>query len=97
MKAGSAVPIKFSLSGYQGMNIFTEGYPVSGVVTCGLSIVDAIEQTVTAGSSGLSYDASADQYIYIWKTDSTWAGTCRTFVLKLLDGSYHQADFKFKK
>ncbi len=59
--------------------------------------LDAIEQTVTAGASNLSYDATTDQYIYVWKTDKSWAGTCRTFVLKLNDGSYHRADFKFKK
>ncbi len=97
LKAGSAVPIKFSLGGYQGMNILAEGYPVSGIVTCGFSIVDAIEQTVTAESSSLSYDASYNQYIYVWKTNSAWSGACRTFVMKLLDGSYHRADFKFRK
>jgi hypothetical protein len=62
--------VKFSLSGNQGLNIFTLGFPSSGVITCGsTSLVDAIEETVTAGSSSLQYDASIDQYIYVWKTD----------------------------
>ncbi len=97
VKAGSAIPVKFSLGGYQGPNIFAAGYPASAMVTCGSSIEDAIEQTVTAGASSLSYDATTDQYTYVWKTDNSWANTCRTFVLKLNDGSYHRADFKFKK
>ena len=57
---------------------------------------DAVEQTVTVGSSSLSYDPSTDQYIYIWKTDKTWAATCRTLVIKLTDSTYHRANFKFK-
>ena len=96
VKAGSAIPIKFSLNGDQGLDIFFAGYPASAVVTCGSSVEDAIEQTVTAGASSLSYDAATDQYNYVWKTDKVWANTCRTLVLKLNDGSYHRADFKFK-
>ncbi len=96
VKAGSAVPIKFSLNGYQGLDIFFAGYPASAVVTCGSAAEDAIEQTMMAGGSSLSYNAGADQYIYIWKTDKSWANTCRTFVLRLRDGSYYRADFKFK-
>jgi hypothetical protein len=32
----------------------------------------------------------------VWKTNKQWAGTCRKFVLKLVDGSTHTADFKFR-
>lgn len=96
VKAGSAIPIKFSLDGYQGLNILSAEYPASAMVSCGSSVEDAIEQTVTAGASSLSYDAATDQYTYVWKTDKFWANTCRTFVLKLNDGSYHRVDFKFK-
>lgn len=96
VKAGSAIPVKFSLNGNQGLNIFAAGYPTSTSTTCGTTAVDAIEQTVTAGSSSLAYDASADQYSYVWKTNKTWAGTCRTLVVKLDDGSYHYANFQFK-
>jgi hypothetical protein len=95
-KAGSAIPMKFSLGGYQGVNILAAGYPTSTTATCGSTAEDAIEETVTASSSGLSYDASTDQYVYVWKTDKTWANTCRTLVVKLNDGTYHRANFKFK-
>ena len=96
-KAGSAIPLKFSLSGNQGLNIFEAGYPKSTTVACGNTATDDIEQTVTAGSSSLSYDATADQYIYVWKTDKSWASTCRTLTVKLIDGTTHQANFNFTK
>jgi hypothetical protein len=96
-KAGSAIPVKFSLSGFQGLNIFLAGYPVSTVTTCGSTTTDTIETTVTAGSSSLSYDATSDQYNYVWKTDKSWAGTCRTLTVKLIDGTIHQANFNFTK
>jgi hypothetical protein len=33
----------------------------------------------------------------VWKTQKTWSGTCKRFVLKLIDGSDHTADFGFTK
>jgi hypothetical protein len=52
-------------------------------------------QTTTAGQSGLSYDWSSALYTYVWKTNSTWAGTCRQLNLRLADGTDHVALFKF--
>ena len=96
-KAGSAIPVKFSLSGNQGLSIFGSPFPTSKAVVCGSTAdVDTIEVTVTAGGSSLNYDAVADQYIYVWKTEKGWAGTCRTLTVKLMDGTVHQANFKFK-
>ena len=98
VKAGRAIPVMFSLGGDQGLNIFAAGYPTSNVITCGAAAGDDIvETTLTAGSSSLSYDASTDTYTYVWKTDKSWANTCRQLRVKLLDGSVHVANFKFKK
>jgi uncharacterized repeat protein (TIGR01451 family) len=97
VNAGRAIPVKFSLSGNKGLNIFASGYPASGVIACSSSApVNEVEETVTAGSSSLSYDAGSDQYIYIWKTNSAWAGTCRQLIIQLNDGSFHRANFKFR-
>jgi dipeptidyl aminopeptidase/acylaminoacyl peptidase len=94
---GRAIPVKFSLGGEQGLNIFAAGYPKSEQIACNSNaIVDGIEQTVTAGSSSLSYDASTDIYTYVWKTENAWAGTCRQLVVKLNDGTFHRANFKFR-
>ena len=57
--------------------------------------VDAIEQTVTSGNSSLSYDAATDTYTYVWKTEKSFAGTCRAFTVALTDGTTHTANFKF--
>ena len=97
-KAGSAIPVKFSLSGNQGLGIFAAGYPKSQPISCSTSATyDAIEETVTAGSSSLSYDATTDRYLYVWKTDKVWANTCRKLTVRLIDGTDHIAYFNFKK
>lgn len=97
-KAGSAIPVKFSLSGNQGLGIIANGYPVSRVIACdAAAVTDSIEETLTAGNSSLSYDALADQYIYVWKTEKAWAGTCRQFSMKLNDTQTYSFNVKFNK
>ena len=97
VNAGRAIPVKFSLSGDKGMNIFAANSPQSGIIPCDASApaVD-LTDTLTAGSSSLNYDATSDQYNYVWATSSSWAGTCRQLVVTLNDGTVHIANFKFK-
>ncbi|MEU7873056.1 PxKF domain-containing protein [Dactylosporangium sp. NPDC049140] len=96
-KAGSAIPVKFSLGGNQGLDIFAAGSPSSQQVTCdGGAPVDDIEQTVSPGGATLTYDPASGQYTYVWKTDKSWAGTCRRLTVALNDGTQHVAAFKFK-
>ncbi len=98
VKAGSAVPAKFSLSGNQGLNIFYAAYPKSANIPCNANAPqDTIEVTLTAGNSNLSYDATVDQYVYVWKTDKAWGGTCRQLQVKLVDGTTHTANFNFTR
>jgi uncharacterized repeat protein (TIGR01451 family) len=97
VNAGRAIPVKFSLSGNKGLGIFPAGSPASQQISCSSSAPIAnLEDTVTAGSSSLSYDSGSDQYNYVWKTEGSWAGTCRSLVVTLNDGSAHTALFKFK-
>jgi DNA-binding beta-propeller fold protein YncE len=97
VQAGRAIPVKFSLSGNKGLGIFAAGSPASGPYPCNSSDpATPLEETVTAGGSSLSYDPITDQYIYVWKTEPGWAGTCRQLVVQLNDGSIHRANFKFK-
>ncbi len=97
MKAGQAVPVKFSLSGNKGLNIFAADSPNSQQISCtsGAPVAD-VEETTNAGSSSLTYDASSDRYHYVWKTESGWKNTCRQLNVVLNDGSTHSANFKFK-
>ncbi len=99
VKAGSAIPIKFSLDGDQGLNIFESGYPKVVGATFGTNtVLDQIETIITtAGNSSLSYDPIADQYIYVWKTDKSWAGLGKQLIVKLNDGMEYRANFLFRK
>lgn len=96
VKAGSAVPVKFNLGGNKGLNIFAAGYPTSQRIACdNTAPVDNIEM-LTTSNSGLTYNAANNQYNYVWKTEKSWAGTCRRFTLRLKDGTDRIALFKFK-
>ncbi len=96
-KAGSAVPVKFSLGGNMGLAIMAAGYPRSVAMACNGSVSDTVEETVTAGGSSLSYDATTGQYIYVWKSEKAWSGTCRQLQVMLQDGSEHLANFSFTR
>jgi hypothetical protein len=94
-KLGSAIPVKFTLGGDQGLGVLAAGYPRSVQVACVASDpVDAIEETDTAGGSSLSFGNG--QYHYVWKTEKAWVGTCRQLVVKLHDNTEHRATFRFK-
>jgi len=94
---GQAIPVKFSLSGNKGLNVFASLYPSSSQIACDANEPgNLIEETVSAGGSSLSYDVATDQYIYVWKTQKTWKGTCRILVVRLTDGNNHFAKFRFK-
>jgi hypothetical protein len=98
VKAGGSVPVRFSLSRDQGLNIFAAGYPKSEAIPCDSNAqIDGIEETVSAGNSNLSYDPATDTYTYVWKTNKIWAKTCRQLVLKLDDGTFYRANFNFTK
>jgi len=97
MKAGQAAPVKFSLGGNQGLNIFATGSPSSVQISCNTSDpIDSVTETETAGQSSLSYEATTDRYKYTWKTENSWKKTCRQLNVTLRDGTVHSAKFKFK-
>jgi hypothetical protein len=98
MNAGRAVPLKFSLGGNQGLNIFATGFPTSRQIQCTtLNPIDPVDQTTTAGSSSLSYDPATGIYTYVWKTDKSWAGTCRQVNIKFIDGNTYTLYFTFTR
>lgn len=97
VKGGAGVPVRFSLGGDQGLNVLASGYPLSRPINSDGSMpVDAIEEIITVSNSGLTYDAATGTYVYNWKTERAWAGTCRQLIVKLADGTEHKANFKFK-
>lgn len=95
VKAGSAVPVKFSLCGDKGLDIFAPRSPSSRPIACDSQApVGQDTPTVTAGNSSLTYSPGEDRYNYVWKTDKAWAGQCRELDLHLRDGTNHTAIFK---
>ena len=96
LHAGETVPVQFSLDGNQGREVFATGYPRAVPTACGSQgDLDGGVRTQSPGRSRLRYKPRRDLYVYLWKTDRRWEGSCRQFVLKLDDGSYHRADFRF--
>ena len=94
-KAGSAIPVRFSLGGNRGLDIFSAGFPQTSVVTCGGGPKDEIELTLRLAKSVLVYEPHIRQYVYAWKTDKSWKG-CRDLILKFKDGSSTTATFNLR-
>jgi hypothetical protein len=92
---GQAIPVKFTLDGDQGLSIFLPGSPSSAAIPCDAAApIDVVEQTLTNSTSGLIYGGG--QYTYVWKTEKSWAGSCRQLTLAFKDGTVRTAHFKFK-
>ena len=95
VNAGSAVPIKFGLSGFRNFNLFAPGYPASQAMTsCGGALTGPLVPT-QLGPDGFTYDPLLDQYKYVWKTDGNWRG-CRQLIVRFKDGTEKRANFRFK-
>jgi hypothetical protein len=92
-KAGSAVPVKFSLGGDRGLAILADGYPVSVQVNC-VTGATIGSPAPTSSDDGLTF--ANGQYSYAWRTSKSWAGTCRQLRVLLVDGTLHTALFSFK-
>jgi hypothetical protein len=99
VSGGSSVALTFGLSGNQGLNILAANFPASRPIDCKTLAPlgnGSYQATNPSGKSGFTYSATTNQYTYSWKTDKAWANTCRQFDLKLIDGTEHLANFRFK-
>lgn len=96
VKAGSTVPVKFSLYGYYGLEIFNPDNPRLQPIDCqsGEPIGAPIP---TRSVPGLLYDPFTEQYIYPWKTEKAWAGTCGRLEVQVDPNTIHTATFRFGK
>src|SRR5262249_14916755 len=92
--AGSAVPLLFTASSFEGMNVLNIVSVSSEPIDC-----QSGQSTGTAGAasgaggSGVQYDAGV--YQFNWKTDKAWAGTCRQFQIQV-NGASLTANFHFR-
>jgi hypothetical protein len=99
-KAGQAISLKWQLQ--KNGALVNSLSAVSSVqaqwVTCG-SGTSSVENPVDAdysGASGLRYDVTTNQYIFVWKTDKRWVGRCYQLKVTLDDGKLYWADFLLK-
>jgi hypothetical protein len=95
VKAGQAVPIKFSLGGDRGLGILPSA-PTSRPIPCNSGPPGEPVQAFPAGNSRLRYDAASDTYTWVWKTAAAWKDTCRKLTVALDDGTTREALFAFK-
>ena len=95
-RAGRAIPVVFSLGGGFGTGVIADGFPRSAAIACGSQETPTGGDPAQAIGGGLRYLPGLHLYIYLWKTDPAWAGTCRAFVVKLNDGSVHVLNVRFE-
>lgn len=96
VKAGSVIPVKFSLGGDRGLNILSAGYPRAPEIACGSNVdADGGDPIRVGGKTTLSYNSVSGLYEIKWATLKSWKGTCRQLVVRFLDGTYLRANFRF--
>ncbi len=94
--AGLSIPVKFAVEGSSGQQVLRSGSPTSVPASCSMAGPEStVEETGTAEASHLRVVGTS--YTYVWKTNATWAGTCRKLLVTLVDGTTHGALFRFVK
>jgi hypothetical protein len=99
VNAGQSVAMKWQLTNSSDAFISAltaVSFITSANLPCGGEAISPPLQADTSGASGLHYDTTSNQYIFSWKTDKSWGGSCRRFLLLLDDGTTHTADFTLK-
>jgi curved DNA-binding protein CbpA len=96
--AGTAVEVRFSFYGLQGSDAFAAESPSSKAVTCGSGEGEGpdIRPASSAAGSSLSYRLPEHAWVYVWKTDASWAGSCRELTFTFRDGSSRSVLFDFR-
>jgi MBG domain/Thrombospondin type 3 repeat len=96
VRAGQAVPLKFTVDGYRGTTVLKAGSPTSSPISCqAVRSENFVDESEPSDRAGLRMDGAKSKFKYVWKTDPSWAGTCRKLVLTLVDGSSYEALFRF--
>ncbi len=95
--AGLPVPIRFELDGDHGLDVVEEGWPRVAQIECGSGEEPADGEPARHPRwfKELAFRTRKERYLFMWRTQRDWAGTCRQFMLKLDDGTVRRADFEF--
>jgi hypothetical protein len=92
---GQSLPVKFSLGGFKGMQVFADGYPRSWSYPCDAGPGDSPRSAPAADMNSFGYDQSSDSYTFVWKTTREFASSCRVFEVRFTDGSTYRALVSF--
>ena len=83
-KAGTPANLRFDLGGDRGA-VLEPGSPTTQVVNC--VTLEPTGPMTLAASAGGGVKLAGSRYLFHWKTERSWAGTCRQLVLPFtMDG-----------
>jgi hypothetical protein len=96
-RAGRVALVRFSLNGFHGRQVVAAGYPQVAEVECdsGAEPAEGERARLVRSRKGIRWGRWSKTYALLWKTQRSWAGTCRQFLLGLRDGTVHRADYRF--
>jgi hypothetical protein len=99
--AGRAIPLKWRLlegsTPIVDLVIGPGHWSLSSTeVSCATGQSSATATAESSGSSGLQYDLEAGHYVFVWKTQKVWTGTCRRFSATYA-GQTLSANFSFEE
>jgi YVTN family beta-propeller protein len=97
--AGSTVPVHWSITNANGtaisdLGVVTEITSAPCVSGSSVAAKSARIRASSAGGSDLRYNT--DHFMFNWKTDKAWAGSCRQLIVSLNDGSSNSLTFQFR-
>ena len=95
--AGQTIPVKFSVEGGLGSSVVQSGSPTSVPAVCRAGSLRTKEVGPTSDEESSRLQLLGTTYTYYWKTDREWAGSCRRLIVTLVDGTQHEAIFRFGK
>jgi len=104
--AGSTVEVDFGIAGNTSANpvVWVKSADASCTTSLPQGNFDTITGSVDAGSTlagvlgqqgSFSVAGDGSSFHFNWKTDKTWAGTCRQLSMMLNDGTLHNATYRF--
>jgi hypothetical protein len=100
LTASRLVLLNFRLEGYEGRDIFATDFPASRQIECTPTQPPVppgeLQPTDSLFNLGAIFNPFTRTYHYLWRTDSTWAGTCREVIVKLKDDTELKARFRFQ-
>jgi hypothetical protein len=91
--AGSNIPVKFTLSEQGGAPDVAAVFASQQVNCTTLAPTGPIAPALTPGSREL--ESSNTSFSFNWKTEGSWAGTCRQLIVRLQDVADPVATFRF--